>query len=283
MSNEVKEQTVWKTYPSIDFLQVNQFGEIRTIDHYTERKDGRKYFVKGCMLKQCDNGYGYLQVHIRVNGKVTNLYVHRVVASCFLPNPDNLPEVNHKDNNPKNNNADNLEWCTRQHNITYREKYGVSAKEANRKNMKPLFAVNLKTLEVLRFESQSEAARQLGISPGNISNVLRGRYKQVGGYWFTEDESKITEEKIQEIKDSMYFLGGVFAVNLKTFKVLRFESQHEAARQLKVKQGNIQKVLKDQCKQTGGCWFCYADENAVGKIKVKFGSSVAEEAEKLQD
>lgn len=73
--------------------------------------------------------------------------VHRIVATCFLPNPNNWLEVNHKDNDRTNNEVSNLEWCTRQYNIDYREKYGVPAKESAKVLREPLFAVNLKTFE----------------------------------------------------------------------------------------------------------------------------------------
>ena len=202
-----KEEAVWKTYPEFDFLQANQFGEIRTVDHYATRKDGRKYFVKGCVLKQHPNKKGYMQVSFKVDGKQIHPLVHRIVASSFLPNPDGLPEVNHKDNNPKNNSVENLEWCDHKYNMAYREKYGKSAAEVSGT---PVLAVNLKTGEVLHFESQHEVARQLGVFQESICRVLKG-----------------------------------------------------------------------QRKQTGGFWFCYADENAEEKIRAKFGEEAANEVEKL--
>lgn len=346
------EEVVWRTYPGIDFLQANQFGEIRTVDHYTTYKDGRRGLIKGHVLKQSLNKQtGYLQVSISINGKHITLNVHHVIATCFLPNPDNLPQVNHKDCDRTNNNIDNLEFCTLQYNNAYREKYGTPAKVYTKKQKKPLFAVNLKTLKVTYFESLGEAARQLGIckqniskvikgqyrtaggywftkdeseiteekirkikdgmrhcgeviaidlktrevlhfnsrseavqqlkiSVGNIGSVLKGRHKQAGGYWFTEDESKITEEKIQEIKDSVPKT--VLAVNLKTKKISLFKSQREAARQLGVDHGSVSRVFKGRYSQTGGYWFCYADENTVEKkTRAKFGDEVASKVEKL--
>lgn len=269
MNSAKKQETIWKPYPEYPFIQANQFGEIRTIDRTMTRKNGRKYFVRGRVLKQHPNSNGYLQVSFKVNGKEVSLYVHRIVATCFLPNPDNLPQVNHKDCNPKNNSVENLEWCTGEYNNAYKEKYGKSAAEVSGR---PVFAVNLKTFEVLRFESQSEAARQLGVCVGSINSVLKGRYNQAGGFWFTEDESEITEEKIQTIKDGIP--KEVLAINLKTFKVSRFQSQREAARQLGVNQGHVNHVLKGRQKQTHGLWFCYADENAEKNIRAKFGDKV---------
>ena len=92
-----------------------------------------------------------------------------------------------------------------------------------------MFAVDLNTSKVLKFESQCEAARQLGVNQSGITKVVKGKLDQVGGYWFTEDENKITEEKIQEIKAKMNFRGGVIVINLESLTVLRFESQKEAS------------------------------------------------------
>lgn len=181
MSNTKKKDVIWKTYPGIDFLQANQFGEIRIVDHYVTRKNGRRCFVKGHILKQYANEDGYMYVSFGMNGKIVHLKVHRIIATCFLPNPDNLPQVNHKDCNPKNNSVSNLEFCTDQYNNAYKEKYGKSAAEVSGR---PVFAVNLKTLKVLRFETQSEATRQLGFNVGDINNVLKGRQKTAHGFWF---------------------------------------------------------------------------------------------------
>lgn len=79
---------------------------------------GRVLGTKGIM-KQYDNGYGYLIVEFRQNGKRKHLRVHRLVASAFIPNPENFSEVNHKDENKHNNVVTNLEWCTSGYNKCY--------------------------------------------------------------------------------------------------------------------------------------------------------------------
>lgn len=194
MTNTKNQKVTWQSYPDYPFIQANQFGEIRTVDRTVIDKNGKKRHYKGHILKQSDNGHSYLRVKTHVKGKMITLYVHRVVASCFLPNPDNLPEVNHKNNNPKDNSVSNLEWCTRQYNNAYKEKYGVSAKEATKVLRKPLFAVNLKTSEVLHFESQRGAARQLGVDQASLWRVLKGHRKQTGGFWFCYADSEAVEK-----------------------------------------------------------------------------------------
>lgn len=272
------EKEVWKTYPDYDFIEVSNLGRIRTRDRYVSGKNGSKRLVKGRVLKPQHARGGYLRVNFCANGKFINLLVHRAVATCFIPNPLGLPEANHKDNNRINNTVSNLEWCDRQYNIAYREKYGKSATEVLGR---PVFAVNLETCKVLWFESQSEAARQLGIDESIISRVVKGERQQTNGYWFTEDESEITEEKIRKIKNSIRFLGGVIAINLDTSTVFLFESQHEAACQLGADSTNISKVVNGKLNQTHNYWFCNVDETAIEKVRAKFGDKIAEKVEKL--
>lgn len=117
----------------------------------------------GEMANIRDNGHGYKQVQIMRNNKRYTKYVHRLVAECFIDNPNNLPEVNHKDGNKANNAVDNLEWCNRSQNQRHAYKTGLikpseKQKEAARRNA-------LKSREALRAGwlrwSKTDAARKL--------------------------------------------------------------------------------------------------------------------------
>lgn len=183
------ETEIWKKHPEIEKLEVSSFGRVRTLDKVVPREK-HTLFIKGRVLKQFDTGHGYMQVHIRVDGKRPMKYVHRLVAQTFIPNPNNFPQVNHKDCNPTNNTVSNLEWCTAKYNSQYREKYGVSQTESLGN---PVFAINLNTLEVSSYPSQSEASRELGVFRVNINKVTRGKLKQTGGFWFVNDDNKATD------------------------------------------------------------------------------------------
>lgn len=279
MTNEVREQEVWRQYPDpkYPFVEASNLGRIRTKDRTITDKNGKKRFVRGRILKQQVLPNGYMQVPLSVNGKTVHRYVHRIEAASFIPNPDNLPEVNHKDNDRTNNAISNLEWCTSQYNNNYKKNFGTSSTEVLGH---PTFAVDLRTSKILRFESQCEAAHQLGVYQGNIQKVLNGEKSQTGGYWFTEDESKITEEKIKEIRAKMQPCQ-VIAVNFKTGEVFWFESQREAARQLGINQASIGRIANGQQNRAGDYWFCDADETAVEKTRNKFGDEIANKVKEL--
>lgn len=268
MVKNEKEVEIWKVHPEFNFIEVSNLGRVRTMDRVVPNGKGARV-IKGKILTQAPNNKGYLRVHINVNGKQVIRRVHRLVAQTFIYNPDNLPQINHKDNNPANNNVSNLEWCTPEYNIEYKEKHGTSAAEALGV---PVYAINLETLEVLRFESQMKAGMKLRINQSNIGAVLKGRYKQAGGFWFTEyngDSPKISKDKLHEIKTEMRFRGGIYAVDLDKQKVCYFESQSEAGRSLGISNQSINDVLKGRQKISKGYWFVKDNGHVVETVKNK--------------
>ena len=113
------ENEIWKDIPNYEGLyQVSNLGRVKSLDREIVRRDGRIERCKGLILKQSNNR-GYSYVRICKNSKYKSLKVHRLVAGAFIPNEENLPQVNHKDENTSNNIVDNLEWCTMEYNIRY--------------------------------------------------------------------------------------------------------------------------------------------------------------------
>lgn len=113
----------WRPVKGFEGLyEVSNLGRVRSMDRWYMHM-GRGYvkhleFHKGRIMKQQENK-GYPIVKIYKEGKCTTRQVHRLVAETFIPNPNNMPIVNHKDENPKNNNVNNLEWCTQGYNVHY--------------------------------------------------------------------------------------------------------------------------------------------------------------------
>ena len=164
-------EEIWRDIKGFEGkYMVSNLGRAKSLNYNNTGKEG--------IMKPQDNGDGYLFVQLCKDGKVKNCRINRLVAMAFLPNPNNLPEVNHKDENTKNNRVDNLEWCTRQYNVDY----SLS---------KAVIGIDKVSGLILEFPSTREAERQTGISKGNICDCLKGRVKSAGGfYWHYASESE---------------------------------------------------------------------------------------------
>lgn len=102
---------IWKDISGYEGLyQVSNLGNIKSFNYGGHGK------IK---LLKLENFKGYKRVVLSKNGKTKRYFVHRLVAMTFIPNPDDLPIVNHKDENKTNNNVNNLEWCTHEYNVNY--------------------------------------------------------------------------------------------------------------------------------------------------------------------
>ena len=168
----MNESEVWKDVLGYEGLyKVSNKGNVYSV----ERRDSRGRKRGGFTLKPAYNGIGYLQVKLHKNGIGVNYSVHRIVAEVFIPNPNNYLEINHKDENKTNNNAENLEWCTRTYNINH----GKRNKKVSQKLSKKVKAVNVETGEVLTFDSTQEAGKK-GYSYGGVSEACRGTYYTTG-------------------------------------------------------------------------------------------------------
>lgn len=95
-------------------------------DNYCISKNGNVYsYYTNKILKQRNNKKGYPSVYLTINGKGVSKVVHRLVAKTFIPNPYNLPQVNHIDGNKENNSVENLEWCTNEYNMRHSWEMGL--------------------------------------------------------------------------------------------------------------------------------------------------------------
>ena len=104
----------WRPIEGYEGLyEVSNTGQVRSLDRFYYR------LHKGKVLSPTKDRYGYLTVTLNCNGKSKTIKIHRLVAQAFLLNPDNLPQVNHKDEVKTNNNVDNLEWCTAKYNNNF--------------------------------------------------------------------------------------------------------------------------------------------------------------------
>lgn len=169
----------WKDIEGYEGIyQVSNLGRVRSLDHKARHRSrtGNEFEVtyKGRIRKQVPNENGYSIVMVKDGGKSRALKVHRLVAQAFIPNPDNLPFVNHKDEDPSNNRADNLEWCTHEYNV----RYGTAIMRVRNTQLKRANAVLQLDNEgnVLgRFLSLERAAEAMGCCTQLIKRVCDGK------------------------------------------------------------------------------------------------------------
>lgn len=167
----------WKAIPGYEgYFEASTEGRIRSVSRVAIGRWGSNR-RKSHVLTPNTTHHDYQQVKFSIDGKKSQKLVHRLVAMTFIPNPDNLPQVNHKDGNGANNAVNNLEWCTASDNCLHRNhvlhKYVGRAK-------KPVKCVE--TGEV--FESSYQAARVMNFSQSCIYMTCQGKLQKTGGYHF---------------------------------------------------------------------------------------------------
>lgn len=120
----------WKSIPGYeDLYEVSSYGRVKSLEISYIRRNGIMDHKPEIILTPKNNGTGYFTVCLYKNKTHKYYLIHRLVAIAFLPNPDNLPCVNHKDEDKTNNNVNNLEWCSHRYNSNYN---GVLKKRSQR-------------------------------------------------------------------------------------------------------------------------------------------------------
>ena len=168
-------QEVWKDVVGYEGLyQISSFGRIKTFERKKFKKTDDCFVMKktgkSIIMKTSRNQGGYETICLHKCGEIKQFKIHRLVATAFIENPNNLPCVNHKDENKLNNCVDNLEWCKEAYNIHY----GTRTEKAS----KPVYCVELNKT----YKSMKEAGEEVGTKLCNISKVCRGQNKTCAGY-----------------------------------------------------------------------------------------------------
>lgn len=186
---------VWKEIKGFPDYQVSDTGEVKSTKYWGQfrRKDS------GGLLHQRTYKSGYKYVNLYKDGHMYSVKVHRLVAQAFLPNPNNLPQVNHKDENKANNNLINLEWC----NVVYNLTYNNLQKRSHQKQKRRIKGYN--SNETIEFDSVTAAALYLThlnkaktfkSALGNlVTSANKGNKLNYGYYWEWLEESKRLKNK----------------------------------------------------------------------------------------
>lgn len=183
---------------------VSTFGRVRNNE--------RNRLLSGALSKSTE----YIQVCLRKpNGKPKNCAVHRLVAKAFLPNPKNLPQVNHRDENKLNNRVDNLEFCTGQYNTDYSQAREVAQ-------------IDLNTGEIIKvFKSSREAGRQTGIGQSNITLCCNGKMKSANGFgWSYTGNGSAKSQLGKQYKKSVEVFNRDTGEVIRTFESIRKTAEY---------------------------------------------------------
>lgn len=141
--------------------------------------------IGGCIITSRIDKRGRIYITLRgKDGRMRNAVTARLVAEAFIPNPDNLPQVNHKDENPLNNHVSNLEWCTAKYNCNY----GTRIQRIIEPQRMPIIQYSMSGDFIQEHISINDAARSLGVSAGHICSVCNGKRKSAYGFlWKFKD------------------------------------------------------------------------------------------------
>lgn len=162
----------WKDIKGYEGLyQVSNLGRVKSF------YNGKEQIMKGAKRR------GYPSVKLTKDKKEKWWTIHRLVAEAFIPNPDNLPMINHKNEIKTDNRVENLEWCTAKYNTNYGSRNEkVSNKRKNDSQSKTVFQYTLDGEFIKEYPSLGEIKRQLGYDKGNIAACCNGKYKKAYGF-----------------------------------------------------------------------------------------------------
>lgn len=154
----------WREIPGYEgAYEVSNLGRVRSVDRRIPSKNGSFAHRHGREITVYSLRKGYFGVRLSNGHTAKNCSVHRLVANAFLPNPDNLPCVNHKDNDPSNNRVDNLEWCTYKYNNIYGNRIAkMSASRMENEEGKPVLQYTKDGTLIKRYANCYAVSREWG-------------------------------------------------------------------------------------------------------------------------
>ena len=171
---------MWKEIPNTDGLYLIS-DEAKVFSVRSNR------LIKPQMLHN-----GYWRVELNICGEAKRYFLHRLVAEVFIPNPNNYPCINHKDENPSNNHADNLEWCTHKYNSNYGtcqeriKKHRKTPSGVDNPQSKAVYQFDLDGNFVAEYGSCGEAGRKTGLRAASIARAANGSRRQYAGFYWGE-------------------------------------------------------------------------------------------------
>lgn len=182
---------IWKPVKGYEGLyEVSNLGRVKSLERVVNSHPAgcKRTLPEKIRIGHINKKLGYVMIGLSVNNVSEQVYIHRLVAEAFIPNPNNLPMINHKDEDKTNNSLENLEWCTAKYNMSYSNVFG----QAKNKNSKPVRQYDYDGNLIKEYASSNEAARAIGIEGYCIAYCCQGRIGSVKGFlWKYADDDYI--------------------------------------------------------------------------------------------
>lgn len=172
---------IWREIANSKDYSISNLGNVKRLERKVWSKVNNSYskFKEKLLVPNNNNVKGYYRIRIYYkNQEISTESVHRLVGEAFIPNPDNLPQINHKDGNKGNNNVNNLEWCTQSYNMKHRrEVLGIKPeKKGEDCNFSVLEELQVKRIPgLLLYHSASYIAKLFKVAPTTITEITSGR------------------------------------------------------------------------------------------------------------
>lgn len=162
---------IWKDVIDYeDHYQISSKGRIRSKDRCVIYKNGKTYFYKSKILKLLIDEYGYLRVNLNKNNKMQTKNIHRLVATHFIPNPDNLSQINHIDGVKENNTISNLEWCDAYHNLNHSYENNLKQIKLTKKDVQ-----RIKEIYESGYYTQREIGEIYNVKKEHINGIINNK------------------------------------------------------------------------------------------------------------
>lgn len=235
IKEEIKEtNSNWKNIDGYPHYKINEDGQVKRLKDYIIDCNGIEHLVKEKILRTKINKNGYISVTLSEYGIRKGFFIHNLLAKAFISNPNNLPCVNHIDENPSNNKLNNLEWVTYSQNAKHSIKRIIKSHE---KEMIPVYSINPKTKNIIKYIGIRDAARKVNGHHTNINVAIKRKSIAYGYFWSKEYPTNIEDYTIESLqnrkilnKHNTLGLSGILRINIYSKEIEYLNTLKECAK-----------------------------------------------------